>query len=394
MPYLKISQKLISIAGSKKGKRFMKIAILGAGMVGRTIANDLTGKFDVTSFDLNETNLALLQKSADIKTEKTDLGNFSNYTGMLAPFDMVVCAVPGFMGYKALEAIVRSKKNVVDISFFPEDALALDALAKEHGVTAVVDCGVAPGMSNLILGRYNEEMVIQRFECMVGGLPRIRVKPFEYKAPFSPIDVIEEYTRPARYVENGHVVTKPALSDAELINFEKAGTLESFNTDGLRSILFTMSHIPDMKEKTLRYPGHIALIQSLKQAGFFDEKEIEINGNTIRPIDFTSKMLFDQWKLNPGEEEFTIMTVKIEGSLNGAPAVVEYFLYDEYDATTATSSMSRTTGYTCTAAVNMMAENLFTAKGIFPPELVGKHKSCFDFMMNYLADRNVQWIKR
>jgi saccharopine dehydrogenase-like NADP-dependent oxidoreductase len=189
-------------------------------------------------------------------------------------------------------------------------------------------------MSNLILGRYNEEMIIKSFECMVGGLPKLRVKPFEYKAPFSPIDVIEEYTRPARYVENGHVVTKPALSDAELINFEKAGTLEAFNTDGLRSILFTMSHIPDMKEKTLRYPGHIALIQSLKQAGFFDENEIDLKGIKIRPIDFTSKILFDQWRLQPTEGEFTIMTIVIKGTFENLPTTVEYFLYDEYDEAT------------------------------------------------------------
>ena len=81
-------------------------------------------------------------------------------------------------------------------------------------------------------------MKIDSFECVVGGLPKIRTLPFEYKAPFSPIDVIEEYTRPARFIENGHIVIKPALSDAELIDFEKTGTLESFNTDGLRSILF------------------------------------------------------------------------------------------------------------------------------------------------------------
>ncbi len=372
----------------------MKIAILGAGMVGRTIALDLAGKFDVTSFDINETNLALLQLTPGIKTQKADLGDFGSYATLLSAFEMVVCAVPGFMGYKALETIIKAKKNVVDISFFPEDALALHSLARELGVTAIVDCGVAPGMSNLILGRYNEEMIIQSFECMVGGLPKLRVKPFEYKAPFSPVDVIEEYTRPARYVQNGHVVTRPALSDAELINFEKAGTLESFNTDGLRSILFTMAHIPDMKEKTLRYPGHIALVQSLKQAGFFDESEIELNGNKFRPIDFTSKILFDKWKLHPGEEEFTIMTVTIKGTVDAIPVVVEYFLYDEYDADTRTSSMSRTTGYTCTAAVNMLAENLFNETGVFPPELIGKHKKCFDFMMAYLADRNVQWIKR
>ncbi|HSN60797.1 MAG TPA: saccharopine dehydrogenase C-terminal domain-containing protein, partial [Ferruginibacter sp.] len=279
------------------------------------------------------------------------------------------------------------------ISFFPENALALDALAKEKGVTAIVDCGVAPGMSNLILGRYNEEMQIDSFDCMVGGLPKLRIKPFEYKAPFSPVDVIEEYTRPARYVENGTVVTKPALSDAELINFEHAGTLESFNTDGLRSILYTMSHIPNMKEKTLRYPGHIDLVLALQQAGFFDEKEIEWNGNKIRPLDFTSRILFDQWKLQPGEAEFTIMKIVLKGTKENKPVTIEYFLYDEYDAATQTASMSRTTAYPCTAAVNLVAENIFAKKGVFPPELLGKHKNCFDFILNYLAERNVIYKK-
>lgn len=372
----------------------MKIAVLGAGMVGRTIATDLSKNFEVTSFDISEANLAMLKDNANVQTSKANLADFSGYAALLDGFDIVVCAIPGFMGYKALEAIIIAKKNVVDISFFPEDALSLNALAKENGVTAIVDCGVAPGMSNLILGRYNEEMKIDSFECMVGGLPRIRIKPFEYKAPFSPIDVIEEYTRPARYVENGNIITKPALSDAELINFEHAGTLESFNTDGLRSILFTMSHIPNMKEKTLRYPGHIALIQSMKQAGFFDESAIDISGNIIRPIDFTSKILFNQWKLQPTEAEFTIMTIVLKGRVQNKPTTIEYFLYDEYDAATQTASMSRTTGYTCTAAVNMLAENLFTEKGVFPPELVGKHKPCFDFMMHYHAERNITWKKK
>jgi saccharopine dehydrogenase-like NADP-dependent oxidoreductase len=312
---------------------------------------------------------------------------------MLAGFDMFVSAVPGFMGYKTLETLIQFKKNIVDISFFPEDALALNALAKENNVTAIVDCGVAPGMSNLVLGRYNEEMTIHSFECMVGGLPKLRLKPFEYKAPFSPVDVIEEYTRPARYVENGFVVTKPALSDAELIHFEKAGTLESFNTDGLRSILVTMNHIPNMKEKTLRYPGHIALIQALQQAGFFNEKEVEINGNKIRPLDFTSKILFDQWKLQPEEAEFTIMTIVVKGIKDGKDITVNYFLFDEYDAATKTASMSRTTAYSCTAAVNLLAQNLFNEKGVFPPELVGKHRDCFDYILNYLKDRNVIYKK-
>ena len=368
----------------------MQIAILGAGMVGRAMAIDLAAKYSVTSFDVSDKSLQLLtKKNNSIKTIKTDLSDYGNYNSLLKDFDFVISAVPGFMGYKTLEAVINTKKNVVDISFFPENALDLDTLAKENNVTAIVDCGVAPGMSNLILGYYNERMEITGFECLVGGLPKKRVYPFEYKAPFSPIDVLEEYTRPARYVENSHIVTKPALSDAELIDFANVGTLESFNTDGLRSILFTMSHIPNMKEKTLRYPGHIDLMKGLIKAGFLSSTPVSFKGQQISPLEFTSSLLFDQWKLGETEEEFTLMRIKI----SNAEKTICYDLYDEYDALTQTSSMSRTTGYTCTAAVNMLAQKLFTAKGVFPPELVGKDETCFNFMLNYLKERNVHYIK-
>ena len=95
-----------------------------------------------------------------------------------------------------------------------------------------------------------------------------------YKAPFSPIDVIEEYTRPARYVENGNIIVREPLTDSEYMEFEKTGTLEAFNSDGLRSILFTMPHILNMKEKTLRYPGHAEYVRVLKQSGFFNKEKI------------------------------------------------------------------------------------------------------------------------
>lgn len=371
----------------------MKIAILGAGMVGSAIAIDLSKKFDVTSFDISEKNLSALQQHKSITCIKTDLSMYISYPAMLAEFDMVVSAVPGFMGYQTLQAIIESGKDVVDISFFPENALELDEAARQKNVTCIVDCGVAPGMSNLILGYHDTQMQIESFECMVGGLPKKRIKPFEYKAPFSPIDVIEEYTRPARYVENGHIVTRPAMSDTELIDFDHIGTLESFNTDGLRSILFTMSHIPDMKEKTLRYPGHIDLMKALLKAGFLAKDEIILNNEKIRPIDFTTSLLFDQWKLQPEEEEFTIMKIIIKGKMAGKQMAVSYLLFDEYDATTKTSSMSRTTGYTCTAAINLLAEKLFTRKGVFPPEMLGKEKDCFDYILNYLSERNITYHK-
>ncbi|WP_332734289.1 saccharopine dehydrogenase family protein [Flavihumibacter sp.] len=372
----------------------MKIAVLGAGMVGRTIALDLSARHDVTSFDLSPVNLHRLQeRNKDIKTAIADLSAFSGYSDWLSPFELVVLAVPGFMGYRALEAVIECGKNVVDISFFPEDALQLDLLAKKRGVTAITDCGVAPGMSNFIIGRYNEMIEIDRFECYVGGLPKTRRKPFEYKAPFSPIDVIEEYTRPARLKENGHIVVRPALSERSYMDFGEIGTLEAFNTDGLRSLLFTMPHIPNLKEQTLRYPGHVELIIALQQGGFFDESPIDINGVSLRPIDFSSKILFREWKLGEEEEEFTIMRVIVEGMKGGKLERVEYNMLDRYDAATKTSSMSRTTGYTCTAAVELVAGGLFVEKGVFPPELVGKQETCFDFVLDYLKQRGVMWTK-
>ena len=368
----------------------MQIAILGAGMVGRAIAIDLAATYSVTSFDISEHSLQLLSaKNKKIRTVKADLGNYADYDSLLNGFDYVISAVPGFMGYKTLEAIILAGKNVVDISFFPENALELDQLAKKNDVTAIVDCGVAPGMSNLVLGYYNERMKITDFECLVGGLPRKRVYPFEYKAPFSPIDVLEEYTRPARYVENGHIVTRPALSDAELIDFEEVGTLESFNTDGLRSLLFTMGHISNMKEKTLRYPGHIDLMKGLIKAGFLNNNPVSVKGQQVSPMEFTSALLFDQWKLGETEEEFTLMRIK----LRDAERTVCYDLYDAYDAVSQTSSMSRTTGYTCTAALNMLIQDLFSSKGVFPPELVGRDEACFRFILGYLKERNIHYRK-
>ena len=368
----------------------MKVAILGAGMVGRTIALDLASSFEVTSLDVSDQNLQVLEgKSSAIQIRQADLKQYDQYAKWLAPFDIVVTAVPGFMGFETLKAVISCGKNAADISFFPEDVLSLDELAKEKNVTAITDIGVAPGMGNLILGRYNEEFSVTNFECYVGGLPKERKKPFEYKAPFSPIDVIEEYMRPARLKENGEIVTRDALTEREYLNFDEVGMLEAFNTDGLRSLLFTMPHIPNMKEKTMRYPGHVEQIIALKQAGFFDKDEMEIGGVKFSPLQLTSKILLREWKLGPEEEELTVMKVIVEGERER----VEYDLLDRYDPKTKTSSMSRTTGYTCTAAVNLIAKGLFKEKGVFPPELVGKNKECFDFVLSYLKERGVNWKK-
>lgn len=371
------------------------IIVLGAGMVGSSMAADLSKKHSVTISDLSTQRLEhIKQKHQNINILQVDVTDKAKLHSVLTAFDFVVCAVPGFLGFETIKTVIEAGKNVVDISFFPENALELDALAKAKGVTAIVDCGVAPGMHNIILGYYNEKLKLTDFETLVGGLPKVKKWPFNYKAPFSPIDVIEEYTRPARYVENGNIIIREALTDCELVEFDKVGTLESFNSDGLRSILFTMPHIKNMKEKTLRYPGHVEYVRVLKESGFFSEKKIMVNGTEISPLDFTSKILFNEWKLGETEEELTIMRVTLKGTNpNGEIEEVVYNLYDEYCPKTQTSSMARTTGYTATAVANLFLEGLFTEKGVFPPELIGKHEICFNYILNYLKERNVNYVK-
>ena len=174
-----------------------KIVVLGAGLVGNVMAKDLAKQHRVTTVDISEQALAPLQ-AHNIQTIQADLSDKNTLTNIIQDFDLVIGAVPGFMGYQMLQTVIEAEKNIVDISFFPANPFELDALAKEKGVVAVMDCGVAPGMGNIILGHHDAQMQISDYECLVGGLPEVREWPYEYKAVFSPIDVIEEYIRPAR----------------------------------------------------------------------------------------------------------------------------------------------------------------------------------------------------
>ena len=359
------------------------IIVLGAGLVGGVMATDLSKHHEVTSIDISQKNL---DKLAGINTICADVSDTSTLQNLIKDFDLVVGAVPGFMGYKMMKDVIESGKNIVDISFYPEDPFGLDELAKEKGVVAVMDCGVAPGMGNIIFGHHDSQMQITDYECLVGGLPEKREWPYEYQAVFSPIDVIEEYIRPARYVQNSYMVTKEALSDTELIEFDEIGTLESWNSDGLRSLIKTMDHVPNMIEKTLRYPGCVEYLKVLRESGFFSYDEIEVNGNMIRPIDVTSKLLFPKWEMKEGDKDFTIMRIIMKGTENGEEVTYQYNLLDRFQ--NGTISMARTTGFTCTSVANLVVNGNYKRIGISPPEYLGEH---FNFVKNYLEERGVNY---
>ncbi len=373
----------------------MNVIILGAGLVGGPMALDLAkdSEFAVTVADINAEALQrLTERDRSIRTVTTDLGSDpGRIAPLVAGFDMVINAMPGFMGFQTLKAVIEAGKNVVDIAFFIEDPFELDELARRNNVTAIMDMGVAPGMCNVLIG-YADHLLdeTENILYMVGGLPEVRQWPYEYKAVFSPVDVIEEYTRPARYIENGKLIVKPALSDPELLDFPGIGTLEAFNTDGLRSLATTVK-CPNMKEKTLRYPGHIDRMRMLRETGFFSREEIEVNGVRVAPMDLTAKLLFPKWKLNEGEVDITVMQVMAEGKKEGRRVRYTWDLHDRFDPVTRVHSMARTTGYSATMALRMVAKGLYTHKGITVPEFIGRKPECVSFLLQGLAYRGVHY---
>ena len=170
-----------------------KIVVLGAGLVGKAIARDLAKSFDVTAVDVNHSNLERLSNNSNVKTILTDLTEEGEVQSVVKESDLVIGALPGYMGFETVKQVILAGKNIIDISFFREDPFELDELAKKNNVTVVIDAGVAPGMGNFVLGYHNSRMdSITSYKCYGGGLPFKREWPFEYKAVFSPMDVLED----------------------------------------------------------------------------------------------------------------------------------------------------------------------------------------------------------
>lgn len=368
----------------------MKIVVLGGGRVGGAIVRDLAAEedFDVLVVDLDP---VALERMTHVGADGVvaDLSKPETVSKAVKDADLVVGAVPGFMGYRTVERVLQEGRPIVDISMFPEDAFGLEELAAKAGVPCFFDCGVAPGLSNMILGRTEAELdETESYLCFVGGLPKERVWPWEYKAPFSPADIIQEYVRPARMRRSGRDITQPALSGVELIQIPRVGSLEAFYTNGLRSLLRT-SNTPNMVEKTLRYPGHAVRMRILREAGFFGDEEIQAASGVVKPRDVTEALLFDEWTFDEGEEDVTVMRIIIEGTKDGQRVRHTWELIDEYHVKTDTMSMARTTGYTCTGMVKLLARELWTEPGLTPPETVGANSDCFSSVRSHLKHRGV-----
>lgn len=371
--------------------RMKKVVVLGSGLVGSLIATDLAtdGGIAVVAVDRSEAALAPLAGLPNLTTLRADLADPAAVAAAVSGADAAVGAVPGFMGTATLRVLIDSRVPVADISFSPEDPFDLDAAAKAAGVPVVVDCGVSPGISNLAAGRAASLLdPIESVRIYVGGLPVPRHFPYEYRSVFSPTDVIEEYTRPARVVAEGKVVTLPALSEVEKIDFPGVGTLEAFLTDGLRTVMRTVP-ARTMREKTMRWPGHAELMRALRETGLFSSEPVDVGRVRVAPRALTEKLLFEKWRRPAGEEEFTLLVVACEGTRGGKRVRITTDLLDRTDPVTGASSMARTTGFPCAIAARMLLAGEIATPGVLPPELLGSDAALFDRFVAGLAARGV-----
>ena len=369
-----------------------KIVVLGCGLMGEVMARDLSsgGENTVVVVDRREEARERVKDIDGVTFQQGDVSQLGRNSEFLEGAELVVGALPGALGFTALRRVLEvGCPRVVDISFMPEDASDLHDLARNKGTVCLVDCGVAPGLSHMLAARAVKEMERpESLEVLVGGLPQRRRWPFEYMSVFSPRDVVEEYTRPARIKWAGKIEQWPALSQVERVEFKEIGTLEAFLTDGLRSLLDSLE-VPFMVEKTLRYPGHAEKMALLRSAGFLSHEFLKMGQQRVRPVDLTARLLERAWRPEPDDLDLTLLRVILTGVGEGGRRARRVFELAHIPESLPTS-MACTTGYTCTAVCRLVLADLFKTPGVHFPEVLGQDEVCMTAILKDLAEHEIQ----
>lgn len=372
----------------------MKAIILGCGNIGSVIAEDLADSLEgaevVVADKIGEKAKATASGIRGVTWITVDARNHAGLVETLKGFDLAVGALPGGYGHQTLRAAVEAGVDMVDVSFAPENPLELDEAAEEAGVTIIPDCGVAPGLSNMLVGYAAAGLdKVREAHIMVGGLPEHPVPPLGYTVTWSAEGLIDEYMRSAHIVEGGRVIEVPALSGLEEIEFPGVGKLEAFYTDGLRTLLHTMPGVESMWEKTLRYPGHVEKIKLLKALGFFDDEPVTAEGVQMPPRLMTARLL-ERSLRRPGVEDILAMTVEVAGESRGEDIRFRYYVLDRYDRAKGVTAMARTTAYTASIVARKLAQGVIKEVGVVPPERLGLDIALFKGILSELSERGVR----
>lgn len=366
----------------------VKVAVLGAGMMGSVIAKDLVqqGEFDtVVVADSDEKKLSNVERFVGrrVVAEILDVKDLERASRFIGSFDVVASALPHGAVHYANIAAVKAGGRMVDIAF-EDEQMSLNEEAISKGAMLIPGCGLAPGLGGILLANGVKEVKGYDGRILVGGLPQKPEEPFRYRLLFSIVGLIREYTEDARVIKEGKLLRVKPFDHVMSFRFPRpVGELEGFYTDGLATLLYTMKGMRNMSEVTLRWPGHASKIKFLIDAGFFDRKEMEVNGLSISPYDFTLALL--EKKLSQGDSrDMTVMRVEVRGERGS----MSYYMLDLYDEKNGITSMARTTGYTCSAVASFVARHLIKGKGIVAPETAISGK-LFEKLLEELAKRKV-----
>ncbi|MGD2142702.1 MAG: saccharopine dehydrogenase family protein, partial [Candidatus Bathyarchaeota archaeon] len=349
----------------------MKVLVLGSGKIGSVIAQDFSESqpgAKITLGDISpERAKTAASKIPGAGWTKIDTADHIGLVQQMRDFDLALGALPGEYGYDVLKAAIETGINMVDVSFTPENPLDLDRSAKDAGITLIPDCGVAPGLSNILVG-YSASRLdkIREAHIMVGGIPETPIPPLGYTITWSAEGLIDEYIRDVGIIKEGELVRVPALSGLEEIDFPGVGKLEAFYTDGLRTLSETFSGTVSMWEKTLRYPGHVEKVRLLRELGFFDDEPVKVRGEKVSPR-LVSARLLERTLWKPEVGDLLAMNIEVRGTISGKQAGYGYKILDRFDHEKKVTAMARTTAYTASVVAGMVSKGIVDGPGVIPP---------------------------
>lgn len=372
----------------------MKVLVVGCGHIGSVASQDLAKSMVSIEVVVADKNGARAKEVADgiregnVSWIQLDAAERNGLINALEGFDLVMGFLPGKLGYYLTEACISAGKDLVDVSYMSGNSL--NEKAVKAGVTIIPDCGLAPGISNILVGHATAKFdKVSTIHIMVGGLPEKPVPPLGYIITWSPENLIDEYKRKAKIVKDGELVEVEALSGLEEVEFPNVGVLEAFYTDGLRTLPDTLKNVDNMWEKTLRYPGHAEKIKLLKALGLFDEEQIGVDGVSLSPRRLTAK-LFERRLRRPEIRDIVAMKIEVSGVKNDKHVCYVYHLFDRYDEKRGITAMARTTAYTASIVAQLMLKKAIKAKGVVPPERLGMSEDFFSRFLNELEKRGIK----
>jgi lysine 6-dehydrogenase len=350
----------------------MKILVLGGGAQGSVIAHDLARSLPAARVQVADMREPALEPLGNLGWIEADLSDPAAVARLLHDHDLGVGALPSRLGWGAMSAAIDARRNLVDVSFSAEDPLALDAAARAARVTIAPDCGLAPGLSNLVVGAAVEAHgAPDELTIYVGGVAADASAPYGYVVTWSVDDLLEEYTRPARIVRGGRPVTVPVFSGLEQVEVEGIGTMEAFYSDGLRTLIHTLPGVPEMGEKTLRWPGHAAQVQPL------------VAGGRLR------QELLRRCSVTPARD---LVGLEVRMRWGARERVVT--MVDRFDPTSGLTAMARTTAFTTSVVAQLAAQGGLDEPGVQPLERVGRGRAAHDFIAASMAARGVRLLAR